>query len=222
MSVDPSELPMFIEHIDSLRCLGEHEDTWLVAAVEEMDGRYVTTGSLGCPVCGAQYSITNGVADFRRGEAGAESPANRSRIVPDAEERVLRVRALLDLREDGGTVALTGDYCALAPLLEAELDIHTLLVNPSEGVELESWRSVLLTTSVVPLARGSLRAAIAGLGAKSELVSSLALAVRSGGRLAAPVSAALPEGAEELARDSEEWVASLSQVSRGFAQLRRG
>lgn len=218
---------MFIEHIDSLRCLALHEDTWLVAAVEAMEGRYVIRGSLGCPVCGAQYLIRNGVADFRmdatRGAVRQEDTAGlRSRSADDVAERVLRVRALLDLREDGGTVALTGDYCVVASDLEGEIDVHTILINPAPGIELEHWRSVILTDTGVPLARGSLRAAIAGLSATSETVSGLARAVRAGGRLAAPVSVPLPEGAQELARDSLEWVATMKHLSNGFAQLRRG
>lgn len=213
---------MFIELIDSLRCLGEHKDTWLVAAMEKMDGRFVTTGSLGCPICGAKYAIVNGVADFRSDSANAHPFGEPVPLLTGAalEEQLLRVRALLDLGSDGGVVALTGHYCSIAPSLEAEMDIHTLLINPDRS-DLQGHGSVILTDDRVALARGSLRAAIAGLGAGEGMIAGLANAIRPGGRLAAPAALPLPEGAQELARDSKEWVAELSHVGGKLAQLRR-
>jgi hypothetical protein len=64
---------MFIELVDALRCLHEHEESWLVAAVERFEGRYIDRGSLGCPVCRTQYRIDRGAADFR-GTAAADAP----------------------------------------------------------------------------------------------------------------------------------------------------
>ena len=55
---------MFIELVDSLRCIVPHDDTWLVASVGRMDGRHVIDGTLGCPVCHRQFPIRDGAAWF--------------------------------------------------------------------------------------------------------------------------------------------------------------
>ena len=52
---------MFVELVDLLRCPRPHEDTWLVAAAEAMSGRHIVRGTLGCPVCEAEYPIRDGV-----------------------------------------------------------------------------------------------------------------------------------------------------------------
>src|SRR2546430_12044415 len=54
--------------IDLLRCVNEHEDTWLVASFRQITNRMVIEGTLGCPICSAEYEIVNGVPDFARGE----------------------------------------------------------------------------------------------------------------------------------------------------------
>ena len=51
---------MFIELVDSLRCPNDHAETWLVATCDAMRGRDIVTGTLGCPICRAQYAIVDG------------------------------------------------------------------------------------------------------------------------------------------------------------------
>ena len=55
---------MFIELTDHLRCPAEHDEAYLVLLPEQMDGRLVREGSLGCPVCGAVVRVAEGVATF--------------------------------------------------------------------------------------------------------------------------------------------------------------
>jgi len=55
---------MFIELVDSLRCLTPHEETWLVASVAEMSGRHIIDGRLGCPICRRSYPVREGVGIF--------------------------------------------------------------------------------------------------------------------------------------------------------------
>ena len=43
---------MFIELTDHLRCPADHEEAFLVLLPDQMDGRAVRGGALGCPVCG--------------------------------------------------------------------------------------------------------------------------------------------------------------------------
>jgi hypothetical protein len=198
---------MFIELVDVLRCLRPHEESWLVAAVERFEGRYIDRGSLGCPICRAEYRIEHGVADFRVGDGG---DAGNVGNVGDAGQvdDVLRVRALLDLSEPGGTIVLAGRSAALAAALEDEIDVNVLVVNPGDATVQRAGRSTLLTGDRVPLARGSLRGAvIAADQATAGILSGVASALRVGGRLVAPVGAVMPLGMEELARDARQWVA---------------
>ncbi len=196
---------MFIELVDSLRCIADHEDTWLVAAVAEFRGRHLARGSLGCPVCRTQYQVENGEVAFGR-PGGSSEPG-----VPPDEDTVLRARALLDLAEPGGLVALYGDAASLALALEEETQATFLLVNP-QGVRLEPGVSTIWVEDRLPLAPGVLRAAMVGAGPVTGVfMANLATAVRAGGRIVAPVEVPLPDGVAELARDTREWVAERSR-----------
>lgn len=206
---------MFIELVDTLRCLNDHEESWLVAAVVRFEGRYIDQGSLGCPVCRAEYHIERGAADFRGPGGSGQAPEDRGhldesgRSLVDQADEVLRIRALLDLSEAGGTIALAGQAAALASAIEDQADVNVLAVNPGAAAEHRAGRSTLLVRDRIPLARGSLRGAVIGEDqATPAMVSGLASALRVGGRLVAPVAAPLPFGVEELARDDRQWVAA--------------
>ena len=51
---------MFVELIDKLRCLDSHVDRCLVASATHTVDRHILEGTLGCPVCGAEYAIHEG------------------------------------------------------------------------------------------------------------------------------------------------------------------
>lgn len=192
---------MFIELVDALRCVVPHEDTWLVAAVSEFRGRHMARGSLGCPVCRRQYVVENGevVMDGARVPTTPAGP-------PDAEALV-RARALLHLAEPGGVVALAGSAAPLAQVLEEEVQVAFVLLNPV-GALLEPGVSTMWVGDRVPFAPGSLRAAMIGDGAWSAaFVASVAAAVKPGGRLVGPAATPLPPDVVELARDAHQWVA---------------
>jgi hypothetical protein len=217
---------MFIELVDALRCLNEHDESWLVAAVVRFEGRYIDQGSLGCPVCRAEYRIERGAADFRApgaaGQALEDSGHLResSAILVDHAEEVLRIRALLDLSEAGGTIALAGQAAALASAIEDEADVNVLAVNPGAASEHRAGRSTLLVRDRIPLARGSLRGAVIGDDqASPAMLSGLASAIRVGGRLVAPAAAPVPFGMEELARDDRQWVAVKRDAASAPVQL---
>jgi len=200
---------MFIELVDALRCLNPHEESWLVAAVERFEGRYIDRGSLGCPICRAEYSIETGVADFR---GGVTTPARASAPelagTGDPADEILRVRALLDLSEPGGTIALAGSAAALAAPLEDAIDVTVLAINPGAATQQRAGRSTLLVSDRVPLARASLRGAVIGADqATTPMLTGLAAALQVGARLVAPVEATVPFGLEELASDDRQWVA---------------
>ena len=199
---------MFLELVDSLRCLADHEETWLVASVTGMEGRHIMRGTLGCPVCGAEYPIVDGIARFDQPDSAAtELPADRSRLVEPEPEDVMRAAALLGLTEGGGVVLLGGRWSEVAsPLLEI-VPVHVLLVDPPGPVPLVESISVLRTTGSIPIAAGTLRAAaLDASAARPETVTSTVKALRARGRLVMPASAPVPAEVVELARDDADWV----------------
>jgi protein-L-isoaspartate O-methyltransferase len=57
--------------------------------------------------------------------------------------------------------------------------------------------------------------------AAPDRVAAAALALRPGGRLVAPVGAAVPEGVTELARDGRHWVAERTAAAPPLVPLGR-
>lgn len=191
---------MFVELIDHLRCLRPHEESWLVATADVTDERDIVEGMLGCPVCRAEYRIAGGIARF----------ADPSTPTPPAtadETEAMRLAAFLGLAEPHGFVVLTGTLGAHAPLIHRLADVHLLLVNPPPGAPMGAGLSGLTAGDWLPLASGSAHAVGLDMSATAALVHSAIAALRSGGRLVAPASLALPAGATELARDGAVWVA---------------
>ncbi|HWZ59781.1 MAG TPA: hypothetical protein VNW46_12465 [Gemmatimonadaceae bacterium] len=174
-----------------------------MATAERMVGRHIVEGQLGCPVCEAVYPIAGGAVLF--GER--TSAATRA----EADE-VLRTAALLDLADPGGVVVLVGAWSVYAQPLADVVDAHLLVVDPpvaQEGV------SAIYAGGLIPLAAGSVRAVATDA---PELV---VRALRVGGRVLAPVAAAVPEGVRELARDDRHWVGE-AILAAPTVQLRRG
>ena len=66
---------MFIELVDALRCPQPHAESWLVVASTRTQARHILEGTLGCPVCRAEYPIVDGVVDFRGDSAAAATTA---------------------------------------------------------------------------------------------------------------------------------------------------
>ncbi len=190
-----------------------------MAAVERFEGRFIDRGSLGCPVCHAQYRIERGAVDFRPPDAPRERTPPVIVEAPTGED-ILRARALLDLTGGGGTIVLTGAAAAFASRLEDETEVNVLLVNPAPALEQQAGRSTLLVDGRVPLAPGSVRGALIGDDQSSgAIIADLAHALRAGGRLVAPVDAPLPAGLDELARDGRQWVAEKRDSAPGLVTI---
>jgi uncharacterized protein YbaR (Trm112 family) len=196
---------MYIDLVDSLRCPRPHPPTWLVAAALETRGRVLVRGTLGCPICEAQFPIVDGVAVFD------DEPATQAAVPPtdDAEpgERALRLAALLDLAAPGGIVAVGGAWDdALDPLLDLT-DVRALVLEPPAG-----WRPREPLGAVrgggVPVAAGALRGvALDAATADAPRLDAAVRVLRPRGRLVAPADAPMPAGVTELARDGRLWVA---------------
>jgi hypothetical protein len=204
-----------IELVDALRCPASHDDTWLVASVTRFDGRDIVDGVLGCPVCHRQYAVRRGEVDFGGAEGGepeALGDADASEMpdasrTPNADE-LLRARALLALGDVGGIVLLGGALARFAPHLADEVQVAPLLLNaPRSAWSPGGATSAIRAREALPIASGALRAAwLDASTANARVVAEAARALRAGGRLVAPASAAVPPVVHLLARDEEQWV----------------
>ena len=192
---------MFIELVDHLRCVRPHEESWLVVSTKRMDGRDIMEGVLGCPVCHAEYRIERGIALF------AERQPMISRALPPDESEAMRLAAFLDLADPRGYAILAGVVASHARVIQRRTDVHLLLVDPPNGVDVGAGLSGLTADHALPLAAGSARAAALDASAASTLLGSAIDAVRAGGRVVAPISVPVPPGVTELVRDDRIWVA---------------
>jgi uncharacterized protein YbaR (Trm112 family) len=214
---------MFIELVDSLRCVRLHEPIWLVASAFLMEERDIVSGELGCPTCGARYPIERGIADFRDGGAAPEpGPVGTDVGALSSSEEAMRAAALLDLTEPGGFVVLVGAWSAAAPDIVALVErMHVLGLNPIAGVESGGGVSLALASTQIPLRTGVARGiALDAAHATPTLLTSAAEALRPRGRLLAPARTPLPAGLTELARDERHWVAVKQAATGPVVQLR--
>jgi uncharacterized protein YbaR (Trm112 family) len=118
---------------DLMTCPGCGPGFGLVLLPDQVRGRRVATGVLGCPGCRQRFPIVDGVADLRPADvrveaaasgglegAGAAEPGGAGRR-PSADEPV-RLAALLGLERVSGLVALAGPFIACAPELAELVD----------------------------------------------------------------------------------------------------
>jgi hypothetical protein len=208
---------VFLPLIDRLRCLNGHEETWLVASIDRAEERDVLEGTLGCPVCGAEYRIHDGVVTF--GEA-VEVAADETPSPAEA----LRLAAALDLTDARMTAILHGSWGAHASILRGLSPAQMLLVNPPVGVTSGDGISIV-RAPVAPTAPGWADAVAADRGASVAMAESLRAALRGGGRMLATIDAEMTAGFTELARDGDVWVAQLDPTAAAVAPIglsRRG
>jgi uncharacterized protein YbaR (Trm112 family) len=209
---------MFIELVDALRCPTPHEESWLVASTARMAFRHIVDGTLGCPVCHAQFPVRKGVVDFRRAPHAA-LPAD----VPPNEEQATRLAAFLDLTDRAGFAVLAGAWSVQAPLLRALVDTPLVVVDPPAGMEGEPGISVIRCDGELPLAAGAARGVAIDAGTGARLASAVR-ATRPRGRIVAPAGVPLPADVTELARDATVWVAERDAATSPLVRLhvRRG
>lgn len=211
---------MFIELVDALRCPTPHEESWLVVAAERLVARHIIEGLLGCPVCGAQYPIHDGIVDL---SGGAPRPAPAA-VAPSAEQ-AMRLAAFLGLDDGQGFATLLGDWGAHAIELRGMVECPIVLVDPPADVEAAPGLSILRTAGPVPIAVGSTRGIALDVQAgDAERVASAVRATKTGGRVVGPAALPLPDGVRELARDERVWVAEREAAPSALVTLhvRRG
>src|SRR5262245_13560594 len=98
---------MFVELIESLRCPRHLESgadaPHLVASATRSEARHIIDGVLGCPECGAEFPIVNGVVRFER----AVRPTDDEQ---PSEDSAMRLAALLDLTDARWFALLCGRW----------------------------------------------------------------------------------------------------------------
>ena len=199
---------MHSELVDTLRCMSIHEESWLIAAADEIHGRHIMRGLLGCPICHARYPIDQGIADFT---GGNRLPiALEQATAPTDESAAIKLAAMLDLTEPSGYVILVGNWARVAAALHELVRVMVLAVNPPPDVAMGSGVSGVATVDRIPVAAGSARGiAFDSLHAtpRAAFAPIAALgAVKPGGRVVASAAAAVPDDVAILAQDADHWV----------------
>ena len=212
---------MFLELIDILRCTAPHEEIPLVAAILTRNDRDVLTGILGCPTCGAEYPVENGIAIF-----GDSSPPRATPPGPYAEpddELAVRCAAMLNLFDPGGTAVLAGSWARSAAALHEMTGVSLLLIGPPPEVRLGGGIAGIRIGASLPLPRGSVRGVALDDGSTpAVLIESAARALKAGGRLIAPTGVTVPAGIIERARDDRHWVGEAEPGVSAPVQLTKG
>ena len=207
---------MRIEFIELLRCPANHELSPLITVAGKRSGEHLLDAMLGCVVCGAEYELRDGVA-YLTDETAVATTDTIDAIDP------MRIAALLSLTDASARALLCGAAASVSSEIESLTGARVAGVNaPAESMLEHELVDVIRLTpgAMIPLATASLH----GLAVDHRHVSLLADAVRvvqRGGRVLAPLSAALPAGCRELARDEIEWVAEVEAAQRAPITLKR-
>jgi uncharacterized protein YbaR (Trm112 family) len=198
---------MFIELLDLLRCPKPHDETWLVASFNNVSNRFVETGTLGCPICSAQYPIENGVADFSAGLSSPSRDARRSAASHNREELATRAGAFLDATEPGATVVLGGAWAYAAEVLSSLAEVRVMALNPEAEVRESASVGLLRVAGEIPLAADSCLGVAVDAWFTPAIVAAALRVVRPGGRVVGPSTMPPPSELAVLAQDADYWVA---------------
>lgn len=206
---------MFIELVELLRCIRAHDESWLVASIGEMRDRSIRFGTLGCPVCSAEYPIAGGVVDF----AGGNSVRAAASSKMSAEELALRAGAFLNLGESGGVVVLGGAWASAARELTNRVAARVIAVNAPAQVEDSPAVGLVRASGAIPLAAASCAGVAFDSSFSADAVAAAERVLRAGGRIVGAAGVRRPAGLTLLAEDEAWWVA---EKPPEITTLRRG
>lgn len=209
---------MRIEFIELLRCPASHELSPLITVASKRAGEHLLDATLGCVVCGAEYELRDGVAYLTN---EAETSVATSDIVDAIDP--MRIAALLSLTDGSARALLCGAAASVSSEIESLIGARVAGVNaPVESMLEHELVDVIRLTprAMIPLATSSLQG-LAVDARHSSLLADAARVVRRGGRVLGPLSAAVPLGCRELARDSHEWVAEVENAPSAPIALKR-
>lgn len=205
---------MFIEAIDKLRCVRDHEDSWLVAKFVEMRDRDFWEGELGCPVCEARYLVRDGIVYFSPMRPHPQSLESRN-VFP---EELFALAAMLDLSAPDRTVVLCDSWAGFAAAISEISEPHVFVVNGNRREGFSECIYDVMSERAIPLAHGSVDAVALSAGSSSTMIQSAVNVLRDGGRLVAQAGVEVPEDVLLLASDDKQWV---GQKRGKFIPLRR-
>ena len=194
--------------IDLLRCVNAHEDTWLVASFREITNRMVREGTLGCPVCSAEYRIRNGVADFALGETTPAMPDTSAADTGGREELATDAGAYLNATQPGATIILGGGWARAAHQLAAMTDVRVIALNAPATVRESDRVGLVRVGTRIPLATNSAHGIALDASFPALAFGAALRVVKQGGRVVGPVSAAVPTPTAVLARNEKHWIAA--------------
>ena len=209
---------MFIEMIDLLRCVNAHEDTWLVASFKDISNRIVLDGTLGCPVCSAQYEITRGIADFTLGRT-LPALTHTGDPAQSGDELAMKAGAFLDATQPGATLVLGGSWARAAQELAEMADVRVIAMNAPNDVRESERVGLVRVANRIPLATGSVHGIAFDSSFREAMIEETLRVVRPGGRVVGPASLDPPSEAAVLARDENQWVA---EKAAEMISIRRG
>lgn len=204
---------MFIEAIDQLRCVRDHEESWLIASFTEMRGRDLWAGELGCHICGARYPVVNGVAQFSASATIDCADYENA----GAEDELVALAAVLNLTEIGKTVALSGEWTEFALELTALVDVVIFTINARAAIPPHE-RIHPIVAEIIPVRKELLDGVAIGRNDSEGMLQSAVHVLKPGGRLVVPHTHKLPDGINLLAIDDAKWVA---EKSHPLTSLRR-
>lgn len=205
---------MFIEAIDKLRCVRDHEDSWLVAKFVEMQERDFREGELGCPVCEARYPVRNGIVYF----SPMRPRAARETIASQSPDDLFALAAMLDLSAPDRTIVLCDGWTGFAEELSRISEPHVFVVNSEVTYGPSECIYEVVSDAGIPLAAASADAVALDASASREMVQSAVKVIREGGRLVGTVGLDVPAEVLLLASDDKHWVA---RKQADFIPLRR-
>jgi len=198
---------VFIELIDLLRCVNDHEDTWLVASFKTVSNRFVLEASLGCPSCSAHYPILDGIADFSLGQTSASCDEERGAASHLREELATRAGAFLNATQPGATIVLGGLWAYAAQDLADLADVRVIALNAPGEVKESPRVALVQTAGRIPLAPSSVHGVALDPWFPVAMTQSAWRVVKPGGRIVAPTSFDAPPQSTVLAHDESYWVA---------------
>jgi uncharacterized protein YbaR (Trm112 family) len=193
---------MFIELTDHLRCPEDHDEAFLVLLPDQVEGRSVRTGTLGCPVCDRRFALQDGVLDTGGAPAAELEAGDPTALTAES------LSTLAGLGGPGGYLVLVGrpaeawrEVAALTP------GVGLVAVNPPPSVEDEEGISVVRGARL-PLKSNSMRGVVLGpgYGAKAAWVREAARVVLPGLRVVGEGQDPPPELIDLMASAGGVWV----------------
>jgi uncharacterized protein YbaR (Trm112 family) len=191
---------MFIELTDHLRCPEDHDEAFLVLLPDEVVGRSVRTGTLGCPVCERRFTLRDGAFDI--GGAPPVALASSTRLTADA------IAALAGLSGPGGYLVLVGAPAASwQDVAERIPGVGLVAVNPPDDVVDEEGLSVLRGGRLALKSR-SMRGVVLGspFGDAPAWVGEAGRVVLPGLRVLGEGAQSPPSGIDLMASADGVWV----------------